>query len=137
RQFSKQHQEQQKKEQLSQLDKKIPNLNERIIELKVSKEQIEKANQEHQKKQSAFLPRLKNMLLFRRSQMRLVEEKYQKELQQISEKIEQTEKDVRHLKAERMKLKEELEAIEVERNNIIGKQKEEKKMKKGIQGFLF
>lgn len=137
RQFEEQQQEEEKRARLLELEEKIPALNERMLELKVAKEQLEKSHQDDQKQRPTFWPQLKRWLFFWRSSVKSINEKSKRYIQELEDKMNQTRQEFRQIKAERTELKEALAKIEKERNHLIQKQKEEKKTKKGIQGYLF
>lgn len=138
-QFDRQYlgKEQKKQERLNQTFKQIPKLNEKLLELKVAKEQLELDLDNHQKSHTTFLPRLRDMLLFRGSRVKLREQDIQQGLEALAEKIEQTITEMRQLKKERSLLKKELSQIHEKRRSLVQKQKKEKKIKKKMQGYLY
>lgn len=129
--------EQRKKKRLKVTLDQIPELNESILKLKVSREQLEKDLDHLQKKKSTFLLRLKDILLFRGSRVKLKEQEIEQKLQKLKEEIKQAIAEVRQLKDERTKLKEELDQFDEKRLKMVQKKKDEKKLKKRLQGFLY
>ena len=125
------------KERLEQTMDEIPKLNEKILELKVSKKQLEKNLENHQQHNHTFLQKLRNVLLLRNAQVKSKEQDMEQNLQKVTEQIAQTLIKLRQLKKERSQLKQELSQIEEKRQDLMQRQKEEKKIKKRVQGYLY
>jgi len=139
RQFDQQHakQEQKKRERLQQTSEMIPELNEEIIELKATKEKIEKDLDQHQEKNTTVIQKLRNVLLLKQKRVKAKEQDMKQNLEKINEKIMRSLLELRRLKQERSKLKKELSRLEEERRRLLRKKKEEKKLKKRVQGSLY
>lgn len=138
-QFHNRHvdQERKKQERLQQTLEKIPECNEKILELKVAKEQMEQDFSQHQQRHTTFLQKLRDALLLRTAQVKLKEQDLQEKLQSLTEQIGQTIMELRRLKQERSELKEELNEIEQKRLDLLQQAGEEQKIKRKVQGYLY